>query len=220
MNADTATLPSGLHPEPDVARTHEKPRSTEDASRSLAGELLRAPATMSWGREATRLAIGLLLAAVFGACLGLRTGGGALAVHALGVAAGLAAVAGVAAPSFAIILALVNAPMDAYALARATSGAVARAGLMLGGLAPAAALYVVTVEDAITVTVVALGALGLAGAVGVSSFAEDLKAPLARSTESTRRWMTIAMPLFLAFATLLALRVWWLALPVLPGGLR
>ncbi len=220
MNVDTATLPSGLHPEPEMPRNHEKPESTNDASRSLAGELLRAPATTSWAREAMRLAVGLLLAALFGACLGLREGGAALAVHALGLAAGLAAVAGVAAPSFAIILALVNAPMDAYALSRATSGAVARAGLMLGGLAPAAALYVLTVEDAITVSVVALGALALAGAVGVASFAKELNAPLAMSSDSTRRWMTVAMPLFLAFATLLALRVWWLALPVLPGGLR
>jgi hypothetical protein len=172
----------------------------------------------SWVVEGRRVGAGLGLAGLFGAALGLRVGGAAILTHALGVAAGLAAVAAVAAPSFAIILALVDAPVSGHALARATSGAVARAGLVLGGLAPAAALYVVTVEDAITVTIVGLGALLLAGGVASSSFARGLRAPLEASSPETRRWMKLAMPAFLVFAAILALRVWWLALPVLAGA--
>ena len=145
-------------------------------------------------------------------------GGLAIPLHAVGVAAGLLVVAGVAAPSFAIVLALVDAPIDSQALASATSSAVARAGLVLGGLAPAAALYVVTVEDAITVTVVGLASLVLSGAIAAASFSTDVQGPVRAASPETRRWMKLAMPAFLLLATALALRVWWLALPVLGGA--
>jgi hypothetical protein len=174
----------------------------------------------SLAADARRLGVGLGLASLFGGALGLRAGGAAIAGHALGVTAGLFAVAAVAAPAFAIVLALVNAPVDGQTLARATSRAVARAGLLLGGLAPAAALYVVTVEDAITVTIVGLGGLLVAGAVAASSFARELRAPLADAADDTRRWMAVAMPAFILFAAALAIRVWWLAVPVIAAGVK
>ncbi len=191
--------------------------SEEPRFGSFAAALLRTE-TPGWLDEAHRLGVGLGLAALFGGALGLRAGGASIASHALGVAAGLLAVAAVAAPSFAIVLALVKAPVDGQTLARATSRAVARAGLLLGGLAPAAALYVLTVEDAITVSIVGFGGLLLAGAIAASSFAKDLREPLADATIETRRWMTVAMPAFIVFAAALATRVWWLALPILTKG--
>jgi hypothetical protein len=185
---------------------------------SFADQLLAAIASTTWRDEGKRLFIALGLGALFGGAIGLRRGGASILVHALGVPAGLVAVAGIAVPAFAIVLGLANAPVDAMTLGRATTRAAAKAGLVLGGLAPAAALYVVTVEDAITVTIVGFGGLLLAGLIGIRSFARDLKPHLAAAPVQTQRMMTAAMPAFLAFAALLAARVWWLALPLLTGA--
>ncbi|HEY8041125.1 MAG TPA: hypothetical protein VIF15_15065 [Polyangiaceae bacterium] len=163
--------------------------------------------------------MGLGLAAAFGTALGLRQGGSSLATSAAGVSAGMLVVAVVAVPAFAIVLALASAPIDAFALARATTRAIARAGLVLGGLAPAVALYVVTVEDAITVTLVGFGALLLAGGIGMGSFHREL-APTLVSAPAATRWATrAAMLAFLVFAATLAARIWWIALPALTGAL-
>jgi hypothetical protein len=124
-------------------------------------------------------------------------------------------VAFVAVPAFAIVLSLANAPVDLTDLARATSRASLRAGLFLAGLAPGAALIVVTVEDAVTVTVAGLGSLLLAGAIAAQSFAADLRPQLAAAPRATRAVLSLAMPAFLLFAAVLAARVWWLALPML-----
>jgi len=217
MNADSVAV--GPSSPTLVDHRGAAPAGDPQKFESFAAELLR-PDTPGWADEARRLGVGLGLALLFGGALGLRAGGAAIPAHAMGVAAGLLAVSAVAAPSFAIVLALVNAPVDGQTLARATSRAVARAGLLLGGLAPAAALYVLTVEDAITVTVVGFGGLLLAGAVAASSFAKDLSAPLADASAYTRHWMTLAMPAFVVFAAVLAMRVWWLALPILTAGAR
>jgi hypothetical protein len=172
-------------------------------------------ATSSWSLEAQRLLLAVGLASLFGVALGLRKGGASIALAALGAPAGVAAVAFVAIPAFAIVLSLANAPVDLMDLARATSRASMRAGLFLAGLAPGAALIVVTVEDAITVTVAGLGALLLAGAIAAQSFAGDLRPQLAAAPRGTRAVLSLAMPAFLLFAAVLAARVWWLALPML-----
>jgi hypothetical protein len=214
MNAEPITMPHA--PLVEERAPHESPRDDARPFESFADRLLRPAADGEAIAEGgKRLATGLGLATLFGGALGLRAGGASIALHAAGAAAGLLAVAGVAVPAFAIVLALADAPIDARALTGATSRGVAKAGLLLGGLAPATALYVVTVEDAITVTVVGLGALLLAGAVAAGSFAADLRAPLAAASNRTRALVGLAMPAFLAFAAVLALRVWWLTLPVL-----
>jgi hypothetical protein len=169
----------------------------------------------TWTGEATRLLLGVSLSATFGVALGLRHGGLSIFRSALGVPAGIAAVAAVAVPAFAIVLALANAPLAGMHLAQATARGVARAGLFLAGVAPAAALLVVTVEDALTVDVLGFGALAFAGWIAASSFARDLRPALARAPTATRAAMTVALPAFLLFAAVLAVRVWWLALPVL-----
>ena len=147
--------------------------------------------------------------------LGLRHGGLSILQGALGAPAGIVAVAAVAVPAFAIVLALANAPLQAMQLAQATTRATMRAGLFLAGIAPAAALLVVTVEDATTVDVIGFGGLVFAGSIAAASFSTDLR-PARRSAPAvTRALLSIALPSFLLFAAVLAVRVWWLALPML-----
>jgi len=212
MNVDTVRLTREEDP--------PGPDEAEERCQSLAERLLalsRSDAAR-WDEEVARLGVGLGLTALFGAALGLRVGGAAILVHAAGASLGLLAVAAVAVPAFSIVLALANAPIDMPTLARATSRAVAKAGLALGGLAPAAAMYVVTVEDAITVSIVGFGGLALAGGIAISSFSKELRAAHAAAEARTQIALTFATPAFLIFATTLAVRVWWLALPVLTGA--
>jgi len=154
-------------------------------------------------------------AAAFGVSLGLRKGGVAILLGAVGAPAGILAVAAVAAPAFAIVLALANAPLEAMHLAHATSRAATRAGLLLAGLAPGVALLVVSCEDAITVSIFGFGALLLAGGIAANAFANELRPRLRSAPPRTRVVLSVAMPVFLLFAAVLAARVWWLALPML-----
>ena len=60
------------------------------------------------------------------------------------------------------------------------------------------------------------GGLAVAGALGIRSFVRDLRPRLAVTAAS--RVSRATLPLFLAFATVLCARVWWLTLPILRGG--
>jgi hypothetical protein len=209
MNLDLVTLPLTT---PDREREEER-------FGSFAEQLLTpARGRDGWMEDGRRLGTGLGLAALFGGALGLRVGGAGLLPNALGAAAGLIAVAAVAVPSLAIALALANVPVDARALGRATSRAVAKAGLVLAGLAPAALLYTVTVEDGITVTIVGFGSLLLAGAIAVASFRKDLEGPMREAPARTMAMQVFAIPAFVIFAATLALRVWFLTFPILAGA--
>jgi hypothetical protein len=192
-------------------------RGAELAHAPFASALIDSAHRETFQESARRLATGAGLGALFGAAIGLRAGGPALLSHALGVSVGMLSVALLAVPSLGIVTSLANAPIDGAALARATSRAAAKAGLVLGGLAPATALYVMTVEDAITVTVVGTGSLLLAGAIGARSFTHELTGPLRDAPAATRAAMTVAIPTFLVFAAALASRVFWMLLPILRG---
>jgi len=197
--------PTEDRPPTEVAGPDEADADPDTWARRFLGQEKGAAA--SWPDEGRRLAIAVSMAALFGVSLGL------------GAPAGIVAVSVVAVPAFAIILALANAPVDAMSLGRATARAAAKAGLVLAGLAPAAALFVVTVEDAITVTAVGFGGLFLAGAIASRSFASELAPLIQAAPRATRNVMTLAMPAFLLFAAVLAARVWWLALPSLTEAL-
>jgi len=184
-------------------------------AKSFAAALIDVRGTSTWADEAGRLAAAASLAAIFGVSLGLRQGGLSLASGAAGAPLGILAVSALATPALAILLALVNAPIEAIDLARATTRGAAKAGLLLAGVAPAAALFVVTVEDAITVTCVGFGALSLAGLVAARSFYDDLVPKLAKAPDSPRALMHAALWAFLLFAGALALRVWGQSLPML-----
>jgi hypothetical protein len=164
--------------------------------------------------DAQRLAVGLGLAALFGAALGMRSGGAAIAAHALGVAAGLTAVCLLAVPALGIALAIADAPASARGLARATSRAAATAGLLLGGFAPGVALFAVTVEDAITVTLVGAIGLALSGGLAMRAFVMEVKPAL-----GARVLSRVALPAFIVFAAVLGARIWWVTLPLVRGGL-
>ena len=176
------------------------------------------PTAAAWPREAQRFATALALASLFGVAIGLRLGGPAIPMHALGVSVGILAVCGLAVPALAIILALANASIDALGLARATARGSATAGLLLAGLAPGAALFAVTVEDAISVTLVGVGGLLLAGILGMRSFLCELAPQLALADAPARRLSQIAIPFFLVFAAVLGARIWWVMLPIVRGG--
>jgi hypothetical protein len=159
--------------------------------------------------------VGAGLAAIFGVALGLRHGGTSIVVGALGAPAGIVAVCVLAVPAFAIVLALANAPLDAMQLAGATSRAAMRAGLLLAGIAPAAALLVVTVEETITVDILGFAALVFAGSLAARSFSRDLRPALRSAPPTARVVLSASLFAFLLFAGVLAARVWWLTLPML-----
>ena len=173
---------------------------------------------VTWAGEGQRLATAIGLASLFGAALGLRVGGAAILTHAAGVALGVVAVCGLAVPALAIVLALVNASIDALGLARATSRSAAAGGLLLAGLAPGAALFALTVEDGITVTLVGMGGLTLAGILAMRSFVRQLAPHLKGPHAGAPRLAIVAIPLFLVFASILGARIWWVMLPIVRGG--
>jgi hypothetical protein len=176
---------------------------------------LHPSAAPSWRAELQRLLLATAGAAGFGVSLGLRKGGTAILVGALGAPAGILAVAAVAVPAFAIVLALANAPLDMMDLARATSRAATRAGLLLAGIAPGIALLVVSCEETVSVSIFGFGALLLAGGIAANAFAKELRPHLRSAPGHARVVLAVALPVFLLFAATLAGRVWWLALPML-----
>jgi hypothetical protein len=216
------TLPSATFSDPPLPKDRDTPppatpppppRGSPKAA-SLVAKLLDTTGS-TWIDEARRLAAAASMAAVFGASLGLRRGGLALAWGPMGAPLGLLAVGALAAPALGILLSLADAPVDALDLARATSRAALKAGLLLAGVAPATALFVVTVEDGITVTIMGFGALILAGTLAARSFRHDLEPMLARAPLAKRSLVQLSIGAFLLFSGALALRVWSLALPML-----
>ncbi len=166
--------------------------------------------------EGRRLLVAASLAAAFGAAIGLRVSLPSSAMHAAGVVLGVAAVCLLAVPALGILLALFDASLEAVDLAQATSRAAATGGLVLAGLTPAAILFAVTVEDALTVTFISLGGLALAGALAIRAFVSALSPHLVASAQG-RFLARVAVPLFVAFATVLATRIWWVSLPLMRG---
>jgi hypothetical protein len=179
---------------------------------------LQEPLTAS-GRELVRRAsIGLGLSALYGAALGARDGGRALVEHALGVPAGLVAVVLVGLPSMFVFLSLCRAPLDARAIASLGARGLASAGLLLAGLAPAAALFVVSSQTAEAAAGVVSAGLVLGGGVALArvawqvahrAFAGDARASLGGLAISGG---------FALFAVALAARVWAAMLPILGGA--
>jgi hypothetical protein len=199
----------------EVPRPNDPMRPPETTAHTPAARWLGRSSAPTWPGEARRMFLAAAFASLFGIALGLRKGGVSILVGAVGAPAGIVAVAAVAVPAFAIVLALANAPLDAMDLARATSRAAMRAGLLLAGLAPGVALLVVTCEEAITVDVMGFGALVFAGGVAAYAFAAELRPLLVAAPRMTRAALSVVLPAFLVFAAVLAARVWWLALPML-----
>jgi hypothetical protein len=181
------------------------------------GMTARTPA-LSLGRDASRLGSGLLLAAVYGLALGARGGGMELLRHALGAPLGLLVVAIVAAPSLFVRLALIDAPLRATQMVAAISRGTFTTGLVLAGLAPAAAMLVVSIESALAAAWVSGLGLWLAGAIGLVNVFASLGDTLACAEANVRARAWTAVTIFAVLAAALAARSWYAWLPLLRGA--
>ncbi|WP_438022014.1 hypothetical protein [Sorangium sp. So ce233] len=169
--------------------------------------------------DLSRFGIGVGLASLYGLALGARQGGVSLVQHAAGVPAAVVAVAGLGVPALLIVLTLFNAPLDPPRALSATARAAAATGLVLGGLAPAAALFVVTSGSDLTAALMGLLGLAVGGVLGIHVLLRDLRAALRR--DGGRGCLAehgAALLGFAGFAVALALRVWWATLPILKAG--
>lgn len=156
-----------------------------------------------------RAAFGLALSALFGAAIAARHGPAAAALHGAGVPLGFAVAVGLGTPALCIGVAHFDLAVDARVAVIAISHAVAAAGRVLAGLAPAALLLTVTPESQLTASAFAALGLLLGSLVGVRALRSELS-----GVPRLFFWV------FLPFVALLTARVWWLTLPVLGGGGR
>lgn len=186
---------------------------------SLTASLLAEEEVFSPRREASRFAVGLGLAALYGVSLGTRQGGKAFLTHAAFVPAALAAVVALGVPALYIALALFDAPIEPPHAIAAASRATARTGLVLAGLAPAAALFVVSSDAPGSAAGSAIVGLVVAGAIGLTRMVGDLHGALDKAPAATRAKADFVFLGFAVFAVALSARVWWAALPLLRGGL-
>lgn len=205
----------------DLDETREPAREASSDSddapgpRTLGARLLAADATTSLGRDALRFACGLGLASLYGLAIGAREGGRGLLDNALGAPSAILAVGALGVPSFAIVLALMNAPVDGARLSAVTSRAAATTGLVLAGLAPAAALFALTSSTHDAAALTALLGLFVGGALGLAHLLVGLRRELSDADSATRLLGTFVSGGFGIFAIALAARVWSSALPAL-----
>lgn len=210
--------PRGDAPPPPAAGAAAEPTARAEHT-SWTASLLAERSTVELRHDLSRFGIGVGLTSLYGLALGARQGGVSFVHHAAGVPAAVIAVACLGVPALTIVLTLFNAPLDPPRALSATARAAAATGLVLGGLAPAAALFVVTSGSDDTAALMGLLGLAVGGALGVHVFLRDLGAALRRDQGLVSRpGYTTALLGFTAFAAVLALRVWWGTLPLLKGG--
>jgi hypothetical protein len=231
MDANAATLTPVFHPEP-APETSEiaseflerpTPESTPEAApasppANWTARLLHIDESSGVRAEAVRYATGLGLSAVYGMAIGARHGGLALLKSAAVVPAALVAATALGVPATYIVLALFDAPIDPKRLGAATSRAVATTGLVLAGLAPAAALFVVSSEQPAAAGASAALGLMLGSFAGYRALMGDVLRGLSRANEGVRFASAAAIIGFGVFAAALALRIWSAALPLFGGG--
>lgn len=212
-------IPEGPEPDDDpplppaaIAPAPEEPRVRPSWARDLLALDGDAKAL------ARRTAFGVGLAAIYGAALGAREGGLALLTHALGVPAALVAVGLVGLPSLYIVLALFDAPLSTERAAGAAVRGIASSGLVLAGLAPLAALYVVSSASAEAAGIAGTLGLILGGLLGLRHLVMTLREALEQADSATRVVATIAQLGFGLFAILLGWRVWTGLLPLVGGA--
>jgi hypothetical protein len=165
-----------------------------------------------------RAGVAVGLSALYGLALGARAGGGELVRHAVGVPIALLVLGAVLAPSLTVLLALLDAPVTPLTMLRAVSRAVASAGLVLAGLAPAAAVLVVTIESSEIATAAACGAGFIAGALGVVGLFSGVKSLVASASVKVV-WKAEALLLgYSLFVMLLGARLFSLLLPMIGGA--
>lgn len=166
-----------------------------------------------------RFGVALALSAGYGLAVGTRDGGLSILKHAVAVPLAPLAVAAVGVPALLIVLTLFDAPVSPTAAFSAASRGAAATGLVLGGLAPAMALFVTTTTTRPGAAIsVGLGLI-LAGIFGLRAFLRTIGAPIRDADTLPRTVSGFALAGFALFATALSARIWWSTLPIFGGAL-
>jgi hypothetical protein len=197
-----------------AAKTSNEPTSF---AASLLGDGPK-DAAAAWPDAARKFGAALALSAAYGIAIGTRDGGLGILKHAAAVPLAPLAVAGLGVPALFIVLTLFDAPVDPPAAIGAAARGAATTGLVLGGLAPAMALFVTTSDSRLGAAFCAGIGLILAGIFGLRAFLRALGAPLARASGGVRTISGFALAGFAVFGTALAARVWWSTLPIFGGA--
>lgn len=206
-------LSSNEHDDAPAAEAAPAPLPPSFTARLLAEDAVFQPL-----RELRRFGIGLGLSAVYGLSLGARQGGKAFFLHAAGVPAALLAVAALGVPALYIALALFDAPIEPPRAISAASRATAQAGLVLAGLAPAAALFVVSSDLPRTAAAAGIAGLVVGGSIGLRLLLGELRRALREAKVALQLTAALGFIGFGVFAVALAARIWTAALPLLGGA--
>lgn len=179
---------------------------------------LTAPPLLTLAPELRRLGAGLALSALYGLALGARESGVELARHALGAPLGLAILGALLTPSLIVLFALFDAPLTPRQLFALLARALSSAGLALAGVAPATALFVVTVESGDLVSGVARAGAALAGGLALGQLTISVWARLADAPAPVRRKARALLLAYGVFVSLLGARLFSVLLPVVGGA--
>jgi len=205
-----ASFPTAAKATQSAVATKSPPRPTApalDVERGWSAELLASVDASSARRVFAQGATGIGLSALYGLALGARDGGSALLTDALSVPFALVAVCALGIPALFIAFAFLDAPIEPKEMAMATSRALATTGLVLAGLAPAAALFVVTTEGRVAAILIACVGLLFGALVAFRAILIDTLRRMTRAPAPTQLAAFGACLLFGGFALLLSLRV-------------
>lgn len=170
------------------------------------------------GVDFRRVGLGLGLSSLYGLALGAREGGPELVRHAFGVPLALLVLGAVLTPSLTVLLSLLDAPVTPITMLRAVTRAVTSAGFVLAGLAPSAAVLVVTIESQDIAIAVARGFGFIAGSIGLVALLAGVRA-LVSEARSAVVWRTQALLMsYSMFAVLLGCRLFALLVPMIGGA--
>ena len=162
-------------------------------------------------------AVGLSLAATFGAAAGARYGLASMGVHADGVPLGYAAIVLFLVPALFVALAYAQVNVAPGELLRVCADCVHGAGRLLAGLAPAALMLCVSVERDATAAVIVGVALSATGLHALYRFIVLLSAVETSERKGHALGKSALLAMFCVVTATAALRVWWLSLPMLGG---
>ena len=189
-----------------------------DERAGWAEQLIRPDAEAGLPALVRRGVSGLGLAALYGLAIGARQGGALLLAHAVGVPLGLLLLGVVGAPCLFVFLALFRANIDGAILAGAFARGVSSAGLLLAGLAPAAALFVVSSATPQAASFAVLFGLVLGGGLSLARIVMEILRGVWASGSLSRLAAFGIVGGFAFFAVLLEARIWSAMLPVLGGA--
>jgi hypothetical protein len=203
--------------EPDVVESPAPKQSAPTFASSLLGEGL-IDDKLALGEGLRRFGTAMVLAAGYGLAVGTRDGGLSILKHAAAVPLAPLAVSLVGVPALLIVLTLFDAPVSPTAAFSAASRGAAATGIVLGGLAPAMALFVTTTTTRPGAAISAGLGLILAGIFGLRAFMRTIGAPIRHAETLPRTVSGFALTGFAIFATALSARIWWSTLPIFGGA--